>query len=117
MKTCAKCKQSLDDSYFRIDSQGRNGESKIYLRPECKKCEKKINNQLKTARQLASVKPLKCECCKQIDKLVVDHDHTTGKFRGWLCKRCNLGIGKLGDNLEGLKKAVKYLESSHSSTG
>lgn len=118
MKTCTKCKQLLDNSCFRIDSQGRKGESKIYLRPECQECEKKIRNQLKKARKLATKKPLKCECCNRTEnKLVVDHDHITGKFRGWLCKSCNLGIGKLGDDLKSVKMAVKYLESSHSSTG
>jgi hypothetical protein len=40
----------------------------------------------------------------------VDHCHETGKIRGLLCHSCNTGIGKLGDNLEGLQKAVSYLE-------
>ena len=36
----------------------------------------------------------------------VDHDHDTGKIRGLLCHKCNLGIGLLGDNLN---KAQEYL--------
>ena len=39
----------------------------------------------------------------------LDHCHETGLFRGWLCNHCNLGIGKLGDNLEGLARATAYL--------
>ena len=42
---------------------------------------------------------------------VLDHDHETNLFRGWLCDDCNLGIGKLGDNLEGIMRAVKYFKS------
>lgn len=38
-----------------------------------------------------------------------DHDHDTGEFRGWLCKKCNTGMGALGDNLESVLRAVQYL--------
>jgi Recombination endonuclease VII len=57
--------------------------------------------------------PTMCECCGQPDKaaLCLDHDHKTGKFRGWLCKRCNSAIGLLGDSLCGVLCAVDYLVS------
>ena len=42
--------------------------------------------------------------------LAVDHDHKTGEVRGVLCTDCNMAMGKLGDDLESLKKVVKYLE-------
>lgn len=29
----------------------------------------------------------------------LDHCHETNAFRGWLCSRCNHGLGLLGDNL------------------
>jgi hypothetical protein len=41
---------------------------------------------------------------------VVDHDHSNGVIRGLLCGSCNTAIGQLGDNLEGLMKAVAYLQ-------
>ena len=51
-----------------------------------------------------------CDCCGRIMKEPnFDHCHETNTFRGWLCKNCNTAIGALGDNLEGLMKAVKYL--------
>jgi len=62
-----------------------------------------------------------CGCCgKEINterhakqnKACVDHCHDTKQIRGLLCHSCNMGIGKLGDNLEGLMKAVRYLEDS-----
>jgi hypothetical protein len=57
--------------------------------------------------------PANCECCGKsllIDGLCLDHDHVTGKFRGWLCNFCNTAIGKLGDSLAGVRRAVAYLE-------
>jgi len=44
-------------------------------------------------------------------KLNFDHDHKTMKVRGLLCSPCNTGLGKLGDTVDGLKRAIAYLES------
>src|SRR5579863_5853125 len=55
-------------------------------------------------------KPNRCECCPRSNvPLRADHDHVTGKFRGWICNRCNLGIGHLGDDRTGCLRAVAYL--------
>lgn len=43
-------------------------------------------------------------------KLCVDHNHSTGKVRGLLCKKCNSGIGLLQENTEFLYRAIKYLQ-------
>ena len=43
--------------------------------------------------------------------LCVDHCHETGRIRGLLCKRCNTGLGLLGDDRLGLMRAVSYLEA------
>ena len=61
--------------------------------------------------------PTNCECCDQklnsSAKTHLDHCHVTGIFRGWLCNRCNLGLGALGDSIESLKKALAYLERAY----
>jgi hypothetical protein len=60
--------------------------------------------------------PSLCECCglPPIGKpLGIDHDHVTGKFRGWLCVRCNPAIGALGDSIEGLERAAGYLKMAY----
>lgn len=42
-----------------------------------------------------------CAICKELcstgRRLSVDHDHSTGRIRGLLCKRCNLFLGVLED--------------------
>lgn len=40
----------------------------------------------------------------------IDHCHKTGKVRGLLCTRCNMGLGQFKDNKNTLLKAVDYLE-------
>jgi hypothetical protein len=43
----------------------------------------------------------------------VDHCHKTQEFRGWICKSCNHGIGKLGDDIENVLDALNYLSGFH----
>ena len=54
-----------------------------------------------------------CECCGRLpgkNSINLDHCHLSNTFRGWLCHRCNTGIGMLGDNREGILKALAYLD-------
>lgn len=53
-----------------------------------------------------------CEVCGKTEELCYDHDHSTMKFRGILCRGCNRSLGQLGDDMEGIKKVLKYLEKS-----
>lgn len=52
----------------------------------------------------------RCAICKRHVKLVVDHDHVTGKFRGMLCNKCNKGLGLFEDSIQFLVMAQMYLE-------
>ena len=42
--------------------------------------------------------------------LEVDHNHSTGKIRGLLCRKCNLVLGIVDDNVIVLNAAIYYLK-------
>jgi hypothetical protein len=52
----------------------------------------------------------KCLICNVEEKLVVDHNHETGKIRGLLCNNCNCAIGLLKDDPIILQSAISYLQ-------
>lgn len=56
--------------------------------------------------------PTHCEICAKaaIKRLQLDHDHATGKFRGWLCGNCNRILGLAYDTVNTLLQAAAYLE-------
>lgn len=53
----------------------------------------------------------RCVVCQRELELVPDHDHTTGAFRGWLCRGCNLMLGYAEDDPATLRAAAAYLEA------
>jgi hypothetical protein len=59
-----------------------------------------------------------CAICHKPEndiKLAVDHDHKTGKVRALLCKKCNMGIGLLGDDPDTILSASLYLRRASNS--
>lgn len=51
----------------------------------------------------------KCMICSSDKHLRLDHCHDSGRVRGALCHRCNIGIGMFDDNPDALWRAVCYL--------
>jgi len=118
-KLCGICNINLPVTLFGREGKGKNG----YLRYECKNCAKKQSKLIARIKKTApKVKDdHKCPIC-DIDAMqlttygknkksvwVADHDHKTENFRGWLCHKCNLGLGNLGDNPDRCIKAAEYL--------
>jgi hypothetical protein len=49
------------------------------------------------------------------NKRHLDHDHKTGRLRGFLCRACNHLIGNANDSPKILRAAIRYLELFHGS--
>ncbi len=110
-KTCAKCGKTKGIMEFRYQQHtGKEG----YRRNECIQCEREYQKQRNAAMKTAPPKSAVCQMpgCSNTENLVMDHDHTTGKFRGWLCPKCNSGIGAFKDDISRLSMAVIYLNDS-----
>ena len=84
----------------------------------CKSCKSNREKTVRNIKKMSPPKPERCDCCGQKPKegngrrkvgLALDHCSKTNTFRGWLCGDCNKGIGLLGDNINGIKKALDYL--------
>ena len=62
-------------------------------------------------------RPDNCEVCGSSDserkqKLHFDHSHQTGKFRGWICMRCNFTVGLVREVPEVLEKLAEYIRKN-----
>jgi hypothetical protein len=105
---CKCCGESLssDNYVWRISESGTH----TLNSRRCKAC---LNDDSKIVKQLIKIHPKpedgKCMLCGHVHTLHCDHDHDTGEFRGWICNDCNTGLGKMGDRIENMENAVKYL--------
>jgi hypothetical protein len=104
-KKCIYCEQQKDVEEFPRHSSYQDG-----LDTRCRKCIYEHRTIRKELKKIAPNRPKFCECCGKIPKKwCLDHDHCTDEFRGWICEPCNTGIGRLGDDVEGIVKALNYL--------
>lgn len=125
-KKCRKCRKSKLLREFNKRKDSRDG-----YRNSCKKCDNKArkknynkNGRVKTnhyknygltleeylvIREQRKKAP--CEICGKRGRMNIDHDHSTGKMRGFLCHGCNTGLGLFEDNPELLEAAIEYLKT------
>jgi hypothetical protein len=120
-KTCAKCKRRLPVDKFYKRGRNLRGKLRNVRHPRNQyhsKCwriahlSSEFNIPKSQMRKILSGE--RCEICgasKLRRKLDLDHCHKTGEIRGLLCESCNKGIGLLRDDVQLLRKAIKYLRS------
>ncbi len=74
---------------------------------------------LEQYNNLSELQNHKCKICGKEEtkmlndtkwKLSVDHCHTTGRIRGLLCAKCNVGLAKFEEDEQQFLNAIKYLK-------
>lgn len=105
---CTKCGETKPLGEF----PRRDGPTRAPRRV-CYECRNKHEAQI---RQLKKVHPKPepgpCPiCATHTEEWVLDHNHETMEFRGYICKHCNAGIGLLKDSPSIVSNALKYLNS------
>lgn len=137
MKNCRKCGVSSEEADFQKNSIFKDGVDTICKR--CKSLYEKerykknrtaiLNKQKKWFRKKDLKKKYgmteedyikkfkkqkgRCAICGLVvaGNLNIDHDHSSGLVRGLLCTRCNLGLGMFKDDINILKKSIKYIKN------
>lgn len=80
----------------------------------CKPCYSEKVQLIQYLHKKAPPIPEFCECCGRGFqeyglKAELDHCHAKRVFKGWLCSKCNGGLGRFNDDTELLNKAIGYL--------
>lgn len=120
-KICNICHRLISTDKFAKNQNGKNNRS--VRRPSCVDCRKNlegvnISSQAKAewAKKKPQNVPFECPICAKrtiagvTSKVVLDHNHRNGEVRGWVCDSCNTGIGRFKDDIELIKRVIKYVE-------
>jgi hypothetical protein len=123
-KICDRCFKYLNTK-ANFENNRIKKDNIITKRPSCRTCRKQKNGipiSAKDKRSWEETKPqsyelFTCPICQKrtiagVSKIVLDHNHTTGQVRGWLCESCNTGIGRFDDHEELVSNALNWLRSS-----
>lgn len=89
--------------------------AKTMRTPELKAVFIQRHLQRRGAKQPTRSRPASCEMCGDSSgrrALDLDHCHRSGRFRGWLCNPCNMGLGHFKDDLRRLNCAIEYLRKN-----
>lgn len=118
-KTCTRCRE---DKPLNTENFPPHNRTKSGFDSWCRKCRATYRNGINRGKfrgvisdeELINLKRdvVQCVICGSGEKLVVDHDHTTGAVRGMLCNHCNRGLGHFRDDPILLEFAAQYLYAS-----
>ena len=120
-KICNVCHKLLNTTHFDKNQNAKN--NRPVRRPSCRDCRKHIDGvpiNPKERKEFLKTKPnkapFKCPICHKqtiagvTSKIVIDHNHITGKIRNWICDSCNTGIGRFKDDESILRRAIRFIK-------
>jgi Recombination endonuclease VII len=127
--SCGHDKDNITEGSFYLNRFTKDG-YRLQVNTYCITCATRISKELShIKRQIKQQHPQPpyghpCDMCKKpvyphkkkvptgVDGTwgwQCDHDHETLTFRGWLCKKCNTGLGAIGDTKEAILNALAYI--------
>lgn len=113
-KDCA-CKNSRKNHNLRIinnDLEYKNQKRNNYIKNKFGLTLNEYIEKLKAQEYKCAICGMELPTSGTLTHL--DHCHTTGKIRAFLCTNCNRGLGHFKENVSNLEKAITYLKSHNS---
>lgn len=122
---CRKEKASLwqKENKEKVNEKNRkwvkNNYEKKYSNSKNSKLLKEYGITLEEYNKMSEAQNHRCKICNKEEtkkmsdtkwKLSVDHCHKTGKIRGLLCAKCNVGLAKFEEDEQQFINAIKYLK-------
>jgi hypothetical protein len=98
-----------------LPSQGKGAEYSAKWRAKYPEREQEVKYRNRYGVELSEIRPRpeNCELCgRKHKKIVFDHCHNSGAFRGWICDPCNISLGNVGDSVEILERIIAYLKGA-----
>ena len=123
---CNICFVLKPEDEFQINQTDARGRKT--RRPSCQKCRQNIDRRKMSKREREEAQRLKphsgtlwrCPICRKMGivdvnvRIVIDHDHHSGRKRGYLCDSCNTGLGRFKNGEDFLCNAIAYLKANES---
>src|ERR1700747_2890662 len=90
------------------------GSDRTMKNGRCAECNKQwVDRSIKSSKLRALQIGSACSICQQpMASPCLDHNHVSGQFRGWLCHKCNRGLGHFNDSADLLNRAANYLRTN-----
>lgn len=116
---CKRCKNTYNDNYRKTSDKHRHYLEKRRKTSAYKEYQKRKILEIKFGLTLEKYLTMlrsqneSCKICSKTnpngDSLAVDHCHDTGRIRGLLCNKCNVGLGCFNDKTDLLQRSINYL--------
>ena len=116
---CKKCHNAYSRNVWYKKNSRKQIQSSVSWkkRNKLKALATKYKTTVEEVERVFSRSDGKCEMCGSMQNLCLDHCHKTKDVRGVLCSRCNVTLGRMGDNLQDMQKKYQQMLSYLSLTG
>lgn len=109
--------RSIKKNYMARECPAFAPRNKIYKNVEDSKLVLKYGITFEDFKAMLKNQNYQCAICgihqaQLVYRMAVDHDHSTNKVRGLLCRPCNHAIGLLKDDPRNADRASEYLKAN-----